>query len=196
MINVIISGAPGSGKGTQSDLIVENFRFKHLSTGDLLRAELAAKTDLGQAADGFISKGELVPDELVINILVKAFDNADGNYNGLILDGFPRTVGQAEALEEIFEQRGRQIDVFLDVDVEESELIDRLLKRGETSGRKDDNLETIKERLNVYHQKTEPVSDFYKKTDKYKRINGNGKVEEIHKQISEVLTAAMNKKTY
>jgi len=187
MINLIISGAPGSGKGTQSDLIVDRFRFKHLSTGDLLRAELAAGSTLGKQAEQYIANGALVPDALVISMLINAIDHTGEDYSGLILDGFPRTVEQAEALEKILTERGRKIDIFLDIRVEEEELVERLLLRGKTSGRQDDNMETIRERLKVYHQKTEPVCDFYKKNGCYKRIDGRGEIEEIHGKIADIL---------
>ncbi|GHT18835.1 adenylate kinase [Bacteroidia bacterium] len=187
MINIIISGAPGSGKGTQSDLIVEKFRLKHLSTGDMLRAEIAAGTDLGRQVEKLVSAGHFVPDQMIIDIIVKAIEKVDDAYNGLILDGFPRTVEQAEALETIFEQQGKKISLFLDIHVDEAELIDRLLKRGQLQGRTDDNLETIRERLKVYHAKTQPISDFYKKKNNYYRIEGNGTVEEIYGKIEDLI---------
>lgn len=187
MLNIIICGAPGCGKGTQSELIVEKYNLKHLSTGDLLRKEINEKTELGIVADTYISKGNLVPDSMIIDILTKAIDAEDANSPGIILDGFPRTVEQAEALEVMLNQRNRETTALLSLQVENRELISRLLKRGETSGRSDDNLETIKKRLQVYETKTAPVNEFYKNSGKYHAIDGMGTVEEIFGRISEVL---------
>ena len=187
MLNVIICGAPGSGKGTQSDLIVDKFKFKHLSTGDLLREEIAKKTPAGILADQLISQGQLVPDEMIVEILSKEIEKIEGKYEGLILDGFPRTVAQAESLEKLFEERNEEVAVLIDIEVDEEELVNRLLKRGETSGRSDDNIETIKKRLNVYHEKTEPVSVFFKERDKYVSVKGSGSIHEIHDRIANVI---------
>ncbi|MFT3751786.1 MAG: adenylate kinase [Paludibacter sp.] len=177
MLNIIICGAPGSGKGTQSDLIVEKYKLQHLSTGDLLRKEIAEKTDLGIVAESYISKGNLVPDEMIISILSKNIEAFGNDINGIILDGFPRTVAQAEALEEIMCKNDKEIKVLVDLNVEKEELIDRLLKRGETSGRSDDNLETITKRLEVFETQTAPVSTFYKDKNKYALINGMGTID-------------------
>lgn len=187
MLNVIICGAPGCGKGTQSALIVEKYGLKHLSTGDLLRKEIAEKSELGQVADSYISKGQLVPDEMIIDILDKNIEAFGSDINGIILDGFPRTLAQAEALEVMMSKKGKKIDTLLDLNVEKAELIDRLLKRGITSGRSDDNLETITKRLAVYETQTTPVSDFYKKLEKYSSIHGMGTVDEIFGRIETVL---------
>jgi len=187
MLNIIICGAPGCGKGTQSDLIVEKYTLKHLSTGDLLRKEIAEKSELGITAESFISKGNLVPDEMIISILSKNIQGFGNDINGMILDGFPRTVAQAEALQTMLSNSGKEISILLDLSVEKAELIDRLLKRGQTSGRSDDNLETIQKRLEVYELQTAPVSDFYKKLDKYATVNGMGSVTEIFERISLIL---------
>ena len=185
MLNIIICGAPGSGKGTQSALIKDKYNLQHLSTGDLLRAEIAAKSDLGRVAESYIANGQLVPDSMIIDILDKTIGEreAAAQYNGLILDGFPRTVAQAEALEGLLKKHGKELSVLLDLSVDEAELIDRLIKRGQTSGRSDDNLETIKKRLDVYHEKTEPVNDYYKKQGKYVAIPGMGSIDEIFGRI-------------
>jgi adenylate kinase len=187
MLNIIICGAPGCGKGTQSDLIVEKYKLKHLSTGDLLRKEIAEKSELGKTAESYISKGNLVPDEMIINILSKNIEAFDNDINGMIFDGFPRTVAQAEALQSMLSNNGKEISTLLDLDVEKDELIDRLLKRGQTSGRSDDNMETIQKRLKVYELQTAPVSDFYKNLNKYAAVNGMGSVDEIFERISSVL---------
>ncbi len=189
MLNIIICGAPGSGKGTQSALIKDKYNLLHLSTGDLLRAEIAAKSDLGRVAESYIANGQLVPDSMIIDILDKAISEreAAATYNGLILDGFPRTVAQAEALEGLLKKHGKELSVLLDLAVDEAELIDRLVKRGQTSGRSDDNLETIKKRLDVYHEKTEPVNDYYKKQGKYVAIPGMGSIDEIFGRICEAI---------
>jgi adenylate kinase len=185
MLNIIICGAPGCGKGTQSDLIVEKYKLKHLSTGNLLRKEIAEKSELGIIAESYISKGNLVPDEMIINILSKNIEGQNGN--GIILDGFPRTVAQAEALQAMLSKSGKEISILLDLNVERVELIDRLLKRGQTSGRSDDNMETIKKRLEVYQLQTAPVSDFYRNLNKYASVNGMGSVAEIFERISAVI---------
>ena len=187
MLNIIICGAPGCGKGTQSDLIVEKYGLKHLSTGDLLRSEIAEKSALGIEAESFISKGNLVPDKMIFDILSKAIAEQTKNSNGIILDGFPRNVAQAEALEELMASLKKEITVLLDMNVDNQELITRLLKRGETSGRCDDNMETIKKRLEVYQTKTAPVSDYYKNKNKYAAINGMGTIDEIFSRISGVI---------
>ena len=187
MLNIIICGAPGCGKGTQSDLIVEKYSLTHLSTGDLLRKEIALKTELGIIAESYISKGDLVPDAMIIDILLKYIENQHDDSNGIILDGFPRTVAQAEALEVMLKQLNKEISVLVDLKVAEDELIDRLLIRGKTSGRSDDNMETIKKRLDVYHKLTEPVNDFYKSRNQYTLIDGMGTIEEIFGRISEVI---------
>jgi adenylate kinase len=191
MLNIIICGAPGCGKGTQSDLIVEKYKLKHLSTGDLLRGEIAEKSELGIIAESYISKGNLVPDEMIIDILSKNIASFGDDINGIILDGFPRTVAQAEALEQMMSKNNKEINVLVDLSVEEDELIGRLLKRGQTSGRSDDNLETITKRLKVYETQTAPVSSFYKNLNKYADINGMGTIEEIFGRIESVLDAKL-----
>jgi len=187
MLNIIICGAPGCGKGTQSDLIVEKYGLKHLSTGDLLRNEIAKKSTLGIEAESYISKGNLVPDKMIFDILSNAIAEQTKGSKGIILDGFPRNVAQAEALEELMKKLNKETTVLLDLNVDDEELIKRLLIRGETSGRSDDNLETIKKRLQVYVSKTAPVSDFYKNKNKYAAINGMGTVDEIFGRISSVI---------
>jgi len=187
MLNIIICGAPGCGKGTQSDLIVEKYGLKHLSTGDLLRSEIAEKSELGKEAESYISKGNLVPDKMIFDILSKAIAEQTKNSNGIILDGFPRNVAQAEALEELMASLKKETTVLLDMHVDNQELITRLLKRGETSGRSDDNMDTIKKRLEIYHTKTAPVSDFYKNKNKYAAIDGMGTIDEIFGRISGVI---------
>jgi adenylate kinase len=192
MLNIILCGAPGCGKGTQSALLVEKYNLKHLSTGDLLRTQIENKTEIGIAAETYISKGNLVPDEMIIEILLNAIDSNPNKVCGYILDGFPRTIEQAEALEVAFQQRNNKINALIDIQVESKELITRLLKRGETSGRSDDNLDTIKKRLEIYALKTAPVNDFYIKLNKYYGVNGLGEIDEIFSRISNIIDQKIN----
>ena len=187
MLNIIISGAPGCGKGTQSELIVKNFKLLHFSTGDLLRQEIAEQTELGKEAESYISKGNLVPDSMIISIISSAISRTFGDFAGILLDGFPRTPEQAEALEVIMNERGTPISMFIELEVPDRELVQRLLIRGETSGRTDDNLETINKRLEVYKAKTQPVSEFYKTLGKYVTVEGMGQIEDIHSRIAEAI---------
>lgn len=182
MLNVVIFGAPGSGKGTQSDYIVEKYGLVHLSTGDILRAEIAKGSEVGKIADGLISKGHFVPDDVIITVLDNAIDQHP-TAKGFIFDGFPRTVVQAEALDSLLKKRNLRVSIMLNIDVHQSELVKRLLNRGKTSGRSDDNLATIQERINVYEQKTLPVIQFYDKQGKHVRIQGTGTMDEVFASI-------------
>jgi len=187
VLNVIIFGAPGSGKGTQSVYIAEKFGLEHLSTGDLLRAEQKTQSELGKLISSYTDEGNLVPDELIISMLANVLDTKK-NANGYIFDGFPRTTAQAEALKVMLAERGIQVSIMIDLEVAEDELIDRLLKRGATSGRTDDCYETIQKRIQVYHTKTAPVLDFYKKEGLATEIKGTGSMQEIFNRITAVLS--------
>jgi adenylate kinase len=187
MLNIIIFGAPGSGKGTQSALLKKKYNLLHISTGDMLRAEIAAGTELGKLANSYITQGHLVPDEVIIDMLSEKLEQRDQNNNGIIFDGFPRTVAQAEALETMLAGHGEAIDCMLEIDVEEQELISRLLKRGQESGRSDDNLETIQNRLQVYRHQTAPVMGYYGRAGKYCHVEGNGTIDDIFGRIAEKL---------
>ena len=186
MLNIVIFGAPGSGKGTQSERIVEKYGINHISTGDVLRAEIKNGTELGKTAKGYIDQGQLIPDELMIDILASVFDSFKDS-KGVIFDGFPRTIAQAEALKKMLAERGQDVSVMLDLEVPEDELMVRLIKRGKDSGRADDNEETIKKRLHVYHSQTSPLIDWYKNEKKYQHINGLGTMEGIFAEICEAI---------
>ena len=186
MLNIVIFGAPGSGKGTQSERIVEKYGINHISTGDVLRAEIKNGTELGKTAKGYIDQGQLIPDELMIDILASVFDSFKDS-KGVIFDGFPRTIAQAEALKKMLAERGKDVSVMLDLEVPEDELMVRLIKRGKDSGRADDNEETIKKRLHVYHSQTAPLIDWYKNEKKYQHINGLGTMDGIFADICEAV---------
>lgn len=186
MLNIVIFGAPGSGKGTQSEKIVEKYGINHISTGDVLRAEMKNGTELGKTAKGYIDQGQLIPDELMIDILASVFDSFKDS-KGVIFDGFPRTIAQAEALKKMLAERGQDVSVMVDLEVPEDELMVRLIKRGKDSGRADDNEETIKKRLHVYHSQTAPLIDWYKNERKYQHINGLGTMEGIFAEICEAI---------
>ena len=183
-MNVVIFGAPGSGKGTQSEKLIEKYRLHHISTGEVLRDHIARQTPVGQIAQTYISKGQLIPDSLMIKILEDIVDNEPKAKGGVILDGFPRTIPQAEALKKFMEQRGDDIHHVIGLEVPEEELIDRMIKRGQQTGRADDNPETIKNRLKVYHESTTPLRDYYIKEGKYRQINGTGSVDDIFAEIA------------
>jgi len=187
MKNIVIFGAPGSGKGTQSDLMIENFGLEHISTGDVLRNEIKKGTELGKTAQSYIDKGNLIPDDLMVSILAKEYDSYGRGHKGVIFDGFPRTIPQAEALEKMLDERGDKVAAMIELDVPEDELMDRLIKRGKESGRADDNEETIKKRLVVYHSQTQPLIEWYKKAGLHYHINGHGTLERIFSDIKAVI---------
>ena len=187
MFNLILFGPPGSGKGTQSDKLVEKYGLIHLSTGNLLRQEIRDKTPLGLEAKSFIDKGQLVPDEVVIGMVDSYFDLHKGA-KGFLFDGYPRTVAQAEALDKLLELKKTGIATVLFLNVDEEELIKRLVQRGKTSGRSDDTDETVqRKRQEVYRNETLPVAGFYKKQNKVINIKGMGTVDEIFSLLSEVI---------
>ncbi len=182
MLNIVISGAPGSGKGTQSDLIVKKYELVHLSTGDILRAEIAKGSEIGKIAENLIAQGAFVPDDVIIDML----DNVINQYptaKGFIFDGFPRTVVQAEALDSMLRKRNMKVDIMLNVDVPSNELVKRLMLRGQTSGRSDDNMVTVQNRIRTFEEKTLPVMQFYDRQGKHHRIKGDKSVEEVFADI-------------
>lgn len=188
MLNIVIFGAPGSGKGTQSDKIIEHYNLFHISTGDVLRDNIRRGTELGQIAKGYIDQGQLVPDELIIDLLAQVLDeNKENVKEGVIFDGFPRTIPQAEALEQLLADRGTQINAVVGLEVPEEELIRRILLRGQMSGRSDDNEDTARKRLETYHNQTSPLKAYYQEQGKYCAINGLGTIDGIFDLIKESL---------
>ena len=184
MTSIVIFGAPGSGKGTQSERLIDQYGLHHISTGDVLRSHMARGTELGKIAESFISQGQLIPDELMINILADVLDsNPAATQKGVIFDGFPRTIPQAKALNELLAKRGTEVHAVIGLEVDDEELVDRLIKRGQMSGRSDDNLETINKRLTVYHSQTSPLRDYYMTEGKYKAIEGKGSIDDIFNAI-------------
>lgn len=187
MYNLVVFGAPGSGKGTQSAKLIDEYGLYHISTGELLRDHISRGTELGKVADGFISKGNLIPDDLMIEILNDTLDTNPQTAKGVIFDGFPRTIEQAKALKSMLASRGSKVHAVIGLEVEDSELIDRMLKRGLESGRSDDNLETIQQRLKVYNTQTAPLRDYYIAEGKYHGVNGSGSIDDIFCNIRKEL---------
>ncbi len=185
MFNIILFGPPGSGKGTQSERLIAKYQLKHLSTGDLLRSEIAAKTPLGLEAKSVMDKGQLVPDEVVIGMISSALDH-NPQTKGFLFDGFPRTASQSEALDKLLKLKHSEINVMLSLEVSEEELVKRLLNRGLTSGRSDDTSEeVVSARIAEYHKKTSVVADYYKNFNKVVSIKGEGTVDEIFNALSD-----------
>lgn len=188
MLNIVIFGAPGSGKGTQSERLISKFGLHHISTGEVLRKEIANNTELGKTADSYISKGQLIPDELMIRVLENVLDSEPEKIKqGVIFDGFPRTIEQAKVLKKMLESRNTKIHAVIGLEVADEELIKRMINRGKETGRADDNLDTIKNRLKVYHTQTSPLRDYYMNEGKYHSINGSGDVQEIAERINSSL---------
>lgn len=189
MLNLVLFGPPGAGKGTQSENIIKEFEIIHLSTGDIFRHNIKGSTELGKLAKSYIDKGQLVPDEVTINML-KAEVNKQDNPKGFIFDGFPRTKAQAEALDEFLAEKGASISGMIALEVPEDELKERLRKRAIDSGRTDDaDPEIIANRIKVYNNETAPVKDFYKQQNKLYLINGKGSIDEITKEIVNTINA-------
>ncbi len=189
MLNIVIFGAPGSGKGTQSDKIIAEYGVEHISTGDVLRAEIKGNTELGKTAAADINEGKLVPDSLIIDILASTLDAKGKDIKGVIFDGFPRTIAQAEALNNMLAERGQEVSTVIGLEVNDEELIKRIIARGKTSGRADDNEETAKKRLDTYYSQTMPLKDFYIKEGKYAKIDGVGSIDDIYSNIKAAIDA-------
>ncbi|MCW3092180.1 MAG: adenylate kinase [Ferruginibacter sp.] len=190
MLNLILFGPPGSGKGTQSEKLIAKYGLKHLSTGDLLRSQIAQKTPLGLEAKSLMDKGQLVPDAVVIGMISSALES-NPQAKGFLFDGFPRTPAQAEALDKLLELKGTSINKMLAMEVSEEELVNRLVKRGQTSGRSDDNNEAvIRARIAEYHDKTAVVADYYKKFDKVVNIKGEGSIDQIFNELCKEIELA------
>ena len=183
MLNLVLFGAPGSGKGTQSAKIIDEYGLYHISTGEVLRDHIARRTPYGITADKYISEGNLIPDELMLRILEEELDRNLQDANGVVFDGFPRTIPQAEALEELLKRKGTELHAVVGLDVPEADLVERLLKRGKETGRADDNEQTINNRLKVYHSQTEPLKKYYQAAGKFIGVNGKGVVDDIFRDI-------------
>ena len=189
MLNIVLFGPPGAGKGTQSNLLIEKYSLIHLSTGDILRGEIIAGTKLGLAAKAIMDRGNLVSDEIVIGMISSKLDN-NPNAKGFIFDGFPRTAAQATALDNLLEEKGTSISAMISLKVEDNELIRRLLERGKDSGRADDQNESIiANRINEYNIKTAPLKEFYSNQEKLSEIEGMGSVSEIAKKLNAVINS-------
>ena len=186
MKNIVIFGAPGSGKGTQSDLLVQKYGFKHISTGDVLRAEIKNNTELGQTAKSYIDNGQLIPDSLMIDILASVYDSLCPS-EGVIFDGFPRTIPQAEALKDMLAKRGTDVAGRLELAGPEEMLMERVKNRGKRTVRADDTAETIKKRLDVYSAQTSPLIEWYEKEGKRHAVKGYGALEEINAALCAVI---------
>jgi len=187
MLNIVLFGPPGAGKGTQSNLIIEKYKLVHLSTGDILRSEISAGTELGLKAKELMDQGVLVPDEVVVGMIAsKISQNAQAP--GFIFDGFPRTIAQAEALDAMLKHKSTAISCMISLIVPEEELKSRLLKRGMETGRSDDNEETIARRIREYQEKTTPVASYYESQNKLFSVQGVGSVSEIFEKIQDILT--------
>ncbi len=194
-MNIVIFGAPGSGKGTQSERLIERYGLHHISTGELLRDHIARGTHLGKVADMYISNGLLIPDELMLEVLSDLFkEHPEHMENGVIFDGFPRTIPQAEALTKMLAEYGTDVHAVVGLDVDEEELVRRMLERGKASGRADDNIATIRKRLDVYHRQTAPLRKYYSDLGRFHSIDGNGDVDRIFDDITAVLELHKNKK--
>lgn len=191
MLNLVIFGAPGSGKGTQSEKLIDRYHLHHISTGEVLRDHIARGTELGRTADSYISQGQLIPDELMLRVLEHELDNnPDKAAEGVIFDGFPRTIPQAQALKEMMKRRGQEIHAVIGLEVPEDQLMERMVLRGKESGRSDDNPETIRKRLAVYHKQTQPLRDYYADEGMYLPIQGDGTVDQVFERV----IAALDKK--
>ena len=186
MLNIILCGAPGSGKGTQSAFIAQKYGVQHLSTGDVLRAEIATGSELGKQIDALISKGNLVPDEMMYGVIENYIASLPEDCKGTIFDGYPRTVAQAESLTKLLEKYHKEA-IMIDLLVDEQLLIQRLLERGKSSGRADDNLNTIRHRIAVYHQQTEPIAHYYLHHGNYCPVNGNHTMADVFLQIMRII---------
>ena len=189
MLNIILSGAPGSGKGTQSQFIVEKYGLQHLSTGDVLRAEIKTGSELGKEIDAIISKGNLVPDVKMYGVIKNYISSLPKDCKGMIFDGYPRTVAQAESLTQLLKEYKMEA-IMIDLLVDEQLLIQRLIERGKISGRADDNLNTIRHRIAVYHNQTEPITEYYLHQGNYFAVNGNHTVEDVFMQIERIISLA------
>jgi len=186
MLNIILCGAPGSGKGTQSAFIAQKYGVQHLSTGDVLRAEIAKGSELGKQIDALISKGNLVPDDMMYGVIENYIASLPADCKGTIFDGYPRTVAQAEALTGLLKKYNMEA-IMIDLMVDEQLLIQRLIERGKVSGRADDNLNTIRHRIAVYHNQTEPIAHYYLHHGNYFAVNGNHTMADVFLQIMRII---------
>ncbi len=191
MFNLILFGPPGSGKGTQSARIAEKYKLVHISTGDIFRREIRNNSTLGLKVQSIMEKGELVPDELLVDILRSALQQA-GSPSGFVFDGFPRTIRQAEDLDKLLGETGENVSLVLALDVDEEEIITRLLKRARQEGRKDDTEEVIRNRMKVYHSQTRPLMNYYDKKGKFRSLHGVGSIDNIFADICKTIDKSLN----